>query len=501
VLGLSVLAGASVLVFGAFALGWILFVERHPRRYARAGAFALALFAVNLPAIAHNHAAAGVFAPVTSNAGVNFYIGNGRAANGMFVPIRDVDVIEDVTTREFVERRTGREMSPAEVSAYWFGRARDEIRASPARWFALVARKVALYFNGYEVPQIESFDIQRRQLAWLRVLFVPLWFIMVFGLLGMVLSMRAWSRYGLLLGYVFAGAASIVLFFITGRYREPVAPVLCLFAGHALVAMPSRLRSFRPGAAFVVGAIALTLATNPGIFEVDPDTIEFREQVRRARRLSELRSFEPALREVNRAIAVFPREPEGYLQRAIVYKESGNDFKAIEDYRRALGIEANQPSVHYDLAQALRRVNLREDAIREYHLAADYDPTMAQAYNNLGVTYRELHRYDHAIAAFRKAIDVAPRYRRAYNNLGASYAETGRVDEAIATFLETTRRFPDYPNGYKNLAMAYASQKRPRPALEAMRKYAALNPSDLDAGELIRKLEIAVMADTTSAGD
>jgi tetratricopeptide (TPR) repeat protein len=501
VLGLSALAGAGVLVFGAFVLGWILFQERDPRRYARAGAFALALVAVNLPAIVHNTIAGGAFAPVTSNAGVNFYIGNGRDATGMFVPVRDVDVIDDVTTREFVERQTGRELGPGEVSAYWFARARDEIKASPARWGALLARKVALYFNGYEVPQIESFDVQRRQLAWLRVLFVPLWFIMAFGLLGMVLSMRAWSRHGMLLGYVLAGAAPIIWCFVAGRFREPVVPVLCMFAGHALVAMPSRLRSFRTGAAFVGGAIALLLATYPGIFQIDPGVVEFREQVRRARRLSELRSFEPALREVNRAIAVFPREPEGYLQRAIVYKESGNNFKAIEDYRRALAIEANRAAVHYDLAQVLRRVNLREDAVREYRLAADYDPTMAQAYNNLGVTYRELQRYDQAIAAFRKAIDVAPGYRRAYNNLGASYAETGRVDEAIATFLETTEKFPDYPSGYKNLAMAYASQKRPRPALTAMKRYAALNPTDLEAGELIRKLEIAVMADTSSAGD
>ncbi|HET9268682.1 MAG TPA: glycosyltransferase family 39 protein, partial [Vicinamibacterales bacterium] len=272
VLGLSALAGASILVFGAFVLGWIVLQERHPRRYVHAGAFALALFAVNLPAMVRNTIAGGVFAPVTSNTGVNFYLGNGRDATGMFVPVRDVDVIDDVTTREFVERQTGRELSPAEVSAYWFSRARDEINANPTRWGVLLARKVALYFNGYEAPQIESFDVQRRQLAWLRVLFVPLWFVMVFGLLGMLLSMRAWSRYGVLLGYVLAGAAATVWFFVAGRYREPVAPVLCLFAGHALVAMPSRLRSFRTGAAFVVGAIALLLATYPGIFEIDSKT-------------------------------------------------------------------------------------------------------------------------------------------------------------------------------------------------------------------------------------
>lgn len=500
-LGLSALARASILVFAAYGVVWILWRESRARRLVRASAFALSLVIVTLPATIHNYLVSGAFVPVTSNAGVNFYIGNGRNSTGMFVPLTNVDVIDDATTREFVEGQTGREMGPAEVSGYWFARAFDDIRASPARALGLVARKTALFFNGYEIPQIESFDVQKSQLVWLRILFVPLSFVMVFGLVGMLLTLRGWSRYGLLTGFVLTYAASIIVFFVAGRYRSQAAPVLCLFAGHALVTMPSRLRSFRSAAAFAVAIVALIIVTNPRIFEIDPRMVEFREQVRLARRLSELHSYEPALRAIDRAIAIFPKEPEGYLQRAIVNKEGGNDFKSIEDYNRALQVDANQPAVHYDLAQALRRVNLREEAIREYRLATDRDPRMAQAYNNMGVTYRELHQYDAAIVSFRKAISVAPRYRRAYNNLGASYAETGHLDEAIATFTETTRKFPDYPNGYKNLAMAYAAQKRPRLALDAMKRYAALNPSDVEAGELIRKLEIAAMADTSSAGD
>ena len=41
-LGLSALASAGVLVFSAFVLVWILFQQRHPRRYVHAGAFVLA---------------------------------------------------------------------------------------------------------------------------------------------------------------------------------------------------------------------------------------------------------------------------------------------------------------------------------------------------------------------------------------------------------------------------------------------------------------------------
>ncbi len=498
VLGLSALARASILIFAVFAGVWIL--RRSPRvgGRVRAGAFAAALVLTLLPAMLHNFTASRVFAPVTTNAGVNFYVGNSRFANGVFVPIRDVDLIEDVTTRQYVEQITGREMSPTEVSRFWFDRAWQDIRQSPARTLKLLGVKTALFFNGYEVPQIESFDVEAGEQPWLKVLFVRLWLIMPLALLGMVLGVRrAGKENRLLYAFVFLYAASIVIFFITGRYRSQAVPVLCLFAGNALVAIPHYARSVRSSVAIGMTLVVLALVTNPVMFKIDENMIQFREQVRKGRRLGELHSYQPALREIDKAIAIYPREPEGYIQRAIIHRDNGNDFKAIEDYNRALDIDSTQATVHYDLAQALRRLNLREEAAREYTLAARYDPGMLQAYNNLGITFREMHRYDDAVVAFRKVISLSPAYRKAYNNLGASYAEMGRLEDAVATFQETTRRFPNYPTGYMNLAMAYAALRQPRPALVAMKRYVELSPGDAEAREMLRKLEIAAAADTS----
>jgi tetratricopeptide (TPR) repeat protein len=494
-MGLSGLARANILVFAVFATAWIAWVERGPRR---AATFAAGVFVALLPALVHNYAVSRVLVPITTNAGVNFYVGNARGATGTFVPIRGVDVIDDATTRDFVERMTVEPMNPAQVSSFWFNRALDDVRADPYRALRLLARKVALFFNGYEIPQIESFDIQRREFSWLRVLFVPLWPVMAVGLLGMLLAARDWRRHGLLLGYVLTYAAVVVAFFVTGRYRSQVAPALCLFAGYALTAGSVWARSPRALAATAVVLVALVNVSNPHLFRVDETLARFHDQVRRGRRLSEVGGYAPALREIDKAIAIYPEQSDGDVHRAIVHKENRNDFKAIEDYNRALTIDPAQPSVHYDLAQAFRRVNLLEQAVREYQQALDYNPSMLQARNNMGVTLRELGRYDEAIAAFRAVVVASPRHVKAYNNLGATYAETGRLDDAVAIFEETNRRFPDYANGYRNLAMALISQKRPREALAAMRKYAELNPSDSDATEAIRKLEIAVQADTSS---
>ena len=500
-LGLSALARASVLLFAAFVLVWLARGRDGARRRAPALSFAAALVATLVPATVHNAVVSRTWVPVTSNLGVNFYIGNGRDATGSFVVISGTDVFEDLTTRLYVERQTGRDMDPAEVSSYWVGRTFEQMRRAPGRALALMARKVALFFNGYEVPQIESFDLQVREWPWLRVLFVRLWYIVPFAVLGMALTFRRSRAHGLLAGFVLLYAASIVLFFVTGRYRAQVAPVLCLFAGQALMALPGRVARPRALVAYLFAAAALVVATSPGIFAVDATLLEFGEAVHRARRLNRIGAYQPALREIDKAIALYPNETEGYLQRAVIHVEAKNDFKAIEDYQRALKLNDALPAVHYDLAQALRRLNLRAEAAAEYVRATRIDPDMAQAYNNLGITLKEMGRYEDAVVAFRRAIQVAPRYHRAYNNLGACYAESGRLDEAVATFEETIRRFPDYASGYMNLAMARAAQKRPREALAAMRRYAALNPSDAAALEMIRKLEIAARADSAAGGN
>jgi tetratricopeptide (TPR) repeat protein len=426
---------------------------------------------------------------------------NSRSATGRFEPIAEVDIYDDFTTQRYLERKTGRELSPAEVSSYWIARTLEDMRAQPGRAVSLLAKKFALFFNGYEVPQIESFDIVRREYSWLRALFVPLWPLVALGLLGIFLSMPRRGARGLLAGYLIVYAVSIALFFVTGRYRMQAVPILCLFAGHAVVALPARVHSLRAGVAVAFAVIALFVVTAPALFADNPVLIEFGDRIHRARRLSELGSYQPALREAGQAIALYPNVAEGYLQRSIVHREARNDLKAAEDLQRAIKIDDRQAGAHYNLAQCLRRLNLREQAVKEYRRSIELDDGMVEAYNNLGITLRELGHSDQAIEEFRKAIVKEPDYYRAYNNLGASYAESGRVDEAIATFRQTTQRFPDYAPGYKNLAMAYISIKRPAPALEAMRRYAALNPSDPDAAEAIRKLEIAVAADSTGAGE
>lgn len=492
-LGLSALARANVLAFVPVAAAWIALVAP-ARRRVKSGAFVATVLVLLLPATIHNYVTSRDFVPVTSNAGVNFYIGNSSIATGYFYPPTEMDFVVDGTTRTLVERRLGRNLSPSEVSDYWFGEAFKEIRENPGREVKLLFKKLGMFFNAFEVPQIENYAAERKQYTMLRVLFVNFWVLGALGIMGILLSLSDWRRNGLISGFILVYALTIVAFFVTARYRVQVSPMLSLFAAHALVIAPRYMTSPRRGMAFGGSFLLILLLMHPTIFAWDPGELEFRQHIHDGRRLSTIGDKDAALREIDAAIELLPDHAEGYLHRAIIYGEANDQFRAIEDYTRALDRDPNLPSVHYDLAQALSRVNYLEKAAEEYQKAIALDPYMIKAYNNLGITLREMGKYNDAAAAFSKVIDLDPNYRKGYGNLAACLAEGGRTDEAIRVFQGAIERFPDYALLYKNLAMAYITQQEVGPAIEAMQRYVAMMPEDEAARDVLDKLYIAAQA-------
>ncbi|NIM19210.1 MAG: tetratricopeptide repeat protein [Candidatus Latescibacteria bacterium] len=495
-LGLSALARANILIFYPVVIVWIILAGVR-RRLPALLVFTGTAAATILPATLHNYVASVDFVPMTSNGGVNFYIGNSERATGIFYPPEGVDFGTDPTTRIYIERLLGKDLKPSELSRYWFDKAFRFIRSDPVKELKLLLRKTALFVNGYEIPQIESFDLSRTKFGTLRILFVNLWVLMSLGVVGMIYAIRRWKKYFLLYGYIISFAFSIILFFVTARYRVQVAPVLSLFAAFAILeVLPRSFRSLRNAFPPVALLIAVLLLTQPSIFALAKDEVLWREHIHQARRLSEVGKHGAALEEINQAVELFPDHPDSYMHRAVIYKSGGKIFQAIENYEKALKLEPNQPSVHYDLAQGLREVRLYEEAIKEYSKAIELDSLMIEAYNNLGVTYREIGQFERAAEYFQMVIRMDPNYVKAYSNLGASLAESGQVEKAITVLKKAIEVNPDYANTYKNLARVYVQAQKLKEAAEYLDRYLSMNPGDQQAQNALEKLRAVLQGDT-----
>jgi len=122
------------------------------RRVLPAAIFFVACGLTILPATVHNYRAEGDLIPVSSNGGINLWIGNNPRSPGIFNVPAEMRFDLRIASKAVAERTVGRELTAGEVSRFWSGEALRFVRESPGEWLRLTGRKLALFWNHYEIP-------------------------------------------------------------------------------------------------------------------------------------------------------------------------------------------------------------------------------------------------------------------------------------------------------------------------------------------------------------
>lgn len=259
-LGLLALLRENALVL-ALPLGWALVRTTGPGRRARAATLAAAaagLVACLLPVALHNAAAGGVPLPTTANAGVNFWIGNGAGATGQYrelVPGRGHPDYEQEDARRLAQAASGRALGPAAVSRHWFARALRDMGEQPGAAAANLGRKLRLLAGREEVmDSVALASFQDASLVLRALGPVGFGLLLPLAAAGAVLAARRGGAGPLLLA---AGllAVSILAFFVAGRFRLGLAPLLFPLAALALVSGRELPRRPLAAATLVLAAI------------------------------------------------------------------------------------------------------------------------------------------------------------------------------------------------------------------------------------------------------
>ena len=261
-------AGAATALLVALRLNAIVMLPVLVAWIARArpavAARALLLVGFGLVAIAAplalRRALASAHGEAASLWGIHFYVGSRLDGDGGYTVVPGVadDVFGHVDdARALAEASRGRRLTPAEVSRYWLGRGLEEIRRDPAAYLVLEGRKLRrllapreedVFGDDYAVYAARSL-VLRAGLTFGAV--APL------AMLGLVLVTMRRAPLGWCVAVAAAYAASLLVFFVTSRYRLPVVPPLLLCAGVAL-AWLADLRA-RP-LAFAAAAGGLSVA-------------------------------------------------------------------------------------------------------------------------------------------------------------------------------------------------------------------------------------------------
>ncbi len=426
--GLLTLARPSLIPFALLA--WI-FVAPGRRRVKSALLFLAGFFLLLLPYSIQYHHHWGDWILVSAHGGENFYLGNNpRAQGSLNLPepwARGHPFLEHDDFIHEAERRSGKELTPAGSSRYWFNRGLRFISSHPAHSFKLFLIKNYLLLSGAEISDNYQFSFFQKLLPLLRLPFS--WRLLsALGVLGIILFWKKRKYLAFLYLFAFTYLFSVSIFFVTSRLRLPLAPIFCLFAAGAVrrIAVLIGKRHFLQAGGWIGGAVLLFLFLGRAGAQADPSAayLSAGEVYYRAGDYRQALFWLKKAQTKNRAAS---RPAAGWADR--FYLASGKTYLALGDPTRAeaafnhLKEESRlaSPELDFEIGNAYAGRELFDRASEHYRLSLQGNPENWRCLNNLGLSLKARGELEEAEGLFRKAIKIKPGYTAAHVNLGNLY--------------------------------------------------------------------------------
>ncbi|MCA9728940.1 MAG: glycosyltransferase family 39 protein [Candidatus Eisenbacteria bacterium] len=405
VCGIAALIRPNALLFLPAALVWAWWVSRRlrDRRFLTVGmpAMALGLAAAILPVTIRNYAVSGQLVWITSNAGINLYMGNNERADGLcpgeIAGLGPFDTCYDYPPLVAkLERQLGRPLDESQVSRYFAGRALDFIRTNPGRVLQLLGRKTLLFWGPLEVSHNKVEEAERENSPLLRVLPVRFPVAFALALLGAGLLWITGRKHrdsdvpsdplgpdgraprerraggttgrpqleatGLVSVLILTWWLSFLPFFVAARYRAPIVPLLLGFAAFAIWRLWTWARTRdlrRAGLALAAGVVLFAIVSvNWAHYHVD----RARWHYARGRGFSNTQRYDQAATEFQEALEINPDFSSAHVDLGVLLAMRQQWDESYRHLSRAAELEPDNPFAQQNLGGVLEVQGHLEDA-------------------------------------------------------------------------------------------------------------------------------------------
>lgn len=242
--GLAAITRPTMLVFIPIVYLYTLSAADRTRRWRSIVILTAGLTLVIGPIFARNLIVAGDPVLISSQGGINFYLGNNESADGVSAamppPLGHNWRMED--TRYLARQESGRSLTPGEQSNYWLARGVSWITANPVDFAGLYLKKIYLFFSPDEFSNNRSLPSFFQRIWLLKYNELGFGLIFPFALLGLAWSFRRKRQVRFVAWFLFMISFTSALFFITSRFRLPIVPLLTIFAAAGSLEMINRYR-------------------------------------------------------------------------------------------------------------------------------------------------------------------------------------------------------------------------------------------------------------------
>ena len=512
VAGLAALTRPTILLFIAAFCAWALW-HRRTSACRSLLLFIVPIALIILPVTYRNWTIEPDLVFISSNAGVNFYIGN-NADYEHTVSLRPGMQWEDIIAEP---AHLGHETAAAR-SAFFFGKAFDYITAQPLDYLGLLCKKGFHFWSGPETKRNQDIYYARQHsrilslLLWDWHVSIPFGLIGPLSLLGLGLSMRGkWTPpIALLRLYALVYTASVVLFFPAARYRMPVVPVLIAFAAFAAFQFYLGVRrrayirttvlALPLGGLLVLCNLAeATPTAEDAQLYFDLGEVHLRKQnyalsARHSHQALELDSeynyarhnlavayfhqerYGESEREALQTLAENPRRTDTRILLGRIYLATNKPQQAEAYLRRALQRNPESGMAHYYYGRLLYRQGHYATAATHLQRALSWQPQDFWLHYELGRALQQTGQTETALGQYHRALSLERR-PEALNAIGALHLIAGRIQAARTHFLQALELAPNNPEVHVNLALIELENGNHAAAIDRLRQVLARGPS------------------------
>jgi tetratricopeptide (TPR) repeat protein len=461
--GLAAVATPNILLAVPVAAGWV---------WRRAGRAAIALLiagaAVPVALVAaRNLAVAGEPVLISSNGGINFYIGNNPDYD------RTVRARPGGEFERIAQEPENAGISGAAARSRWFAaRGARFLLDYPGDALRLYARKALDLVAGREIPRNENMYDYRgtslvlRILLWRAGLGFPFGVIAPLALAGALLGLGGAipggapgrdGRAGTALLFMVAGAYafSVLLFFPTDRYRLPLVPVAAILAGRMLVAGAAAWR--RP--AILAGLLGGLVLFNLDAAKAQESWPE-EAALNRAYALRALGRPAEAKEAYREAAALNPRRLDPPNALAAMAAAEGDWPEAEARYHELVALAPDFVEARTMLGRALAAQGRTAEAREQWVIAAHLAPGAGLALAELALSWLDAGVLATAFDYGEQAVRARPDIPETHFALGMAARALRRRDVALREFTEAARLFPDGSDGRHRTEEILARMRR-----------------------------------------
>ena len=155
------------------------------------------------------------------------------------------------------------------MNAHWRARFLAHVSGEPLAWLELLARKTYAFLNDWEQYNNKTYAFHSARSPWLAWNPIGWGVLLVLGVAGAWRLARTAPEIARAAGLIaLAAAAGVILFFVSARFRLPVAVLLCVPAGAAL-ARPAWFVQLLPSAQRTLLGVALAGVAALTFFQFD----------------------------------------------------------------------------------------------------------------------------------------------------------------------------------------------------------------------------------------